>query len=654
MTRVIVCSTLFALALAAPSLGAPTTLSVDTNAQRNPAVPTAGCTLGDALVAANLDAPVGGCAAPNLGSGGPFTIVLPAGSGPYVLSGADSPGTGGDNGLPIVDAVVTVLGNGNAIERDAALACPAGAGSDFRLLEVAETGDLALDDLTVRGGCAPSGGGIRNEGVLSLLRTRVVSNRATAGNGGGVENQGGTLLLDESEVSGNTASGLGGGLYNGLGDVLLNRSTVAENDADSGGGLENLIGDAVVMNSTVSGNRAVNGAGVENSGGGSLELTSSTVAGNRATSTGHGLLNRNGTMRFASSVLHDRCTFQRSPGNADRGGNLERANTCGLQAASSFANTDALIGPLAANGGPTRTHALLTGSPAIDQGDDALCAGPDVAGLDQRGVERPDGDSAGAGRCDVGAVEFFDCDGNGVDDGSEIGANPALDHDGNGVLDACEDSPPVADAGPDQTLECTSPNGADVTLDGSASHDPDGGPLAFTWLGAFGATAGMTPVVALPLGSEVVDLSVEDVAGNQASDSVQVDVLDQTPPSVEASLDPLRGRGSWQRLRVEFSCMDLCSAETAVTAEVDGLPVQSGDVVAVRGWGNASTPMLNVQCEDASGNVTEASAEAARPPAKSKVHYRWHRVKHHGHHGHHRHHHHAKHHRRHERKHHHR
>ncbi len=60
------------------------------------------------------------------------------------------------------------------------------------------------------------------------------------------------------------------------------------------------------------------------------------------------------------------------------------------------AGVDALLGPLADNGGQTSTHALLAGSPAIDAGDDGACPAED-----QRGEPRP----SGAG-CDVGAFEL--------------------------------------------------------------------------------------------------------------------------------------------------------------------------------------------------------------------------------------------------------
>jgi hypothetical protein len=62
-----------------------------------------------------------------------------------------------------------------------------------------------------------------------------------------------------------------------------------------------------------------------------------------------------------------------------------------------------MLGPLADNGGPTETHALLPGSPAIDTANDASCPA-----IDQRGEARPfDGDGDGMAHCDIGSVEYL-------------------------------------------------------------------------------------------------------------------------------------------------------------------------------------------------------------------------------------------------------
>jgi hypothetical protein len=101
------------------------------------------------------------------------------------------------------------------------------------------------------------------------------------------------------------------------------------------------------------------------------------------------------------------------------------------------------LGPLQDNGGPTETHALLETSVARDAGVD--CGSSE---LDQRGVARPDGDPMGAGVCDSGAVEFVDCDGSGVDDGTEIAQGLLADRDGNLVPNVCQAVPVAIDVRP--------------------------------------------------------------------------------------------------------------------------------------------------------------------------------------------------------------
>jgi hypothetical protein len=122
-------------------------------------------------------------------------------------------------------------------------------------------------------------------------------------------------------------------------------------------------------------------------------VTNSTFFGNSSSVDG-GILN-DGTLTFRNTIVANstgvNCT--NNGGLVDGGGNLSWPDaTCpGL-------NADPLLGPLADNGGPTQTHALLPGSPAIDAALLANCPP-----TDQRGVIRPQGTG-----CDIGAFELED------------------------------------------------------------------------------------------------------------------------------------------------------------------------------------------------------------------------------------------------------
>ncbi|UCC71969.1 MAG: hypothetical protein JSV86_16620 [Gemmatimonadota bacterium] len=105
-----------------------------------------------------------------------------------------------------------------------------------------------------------------------------------------------------------------------------------------------------------------------------------------------------------------------------------------------------------------------------------------------------------------------------------------------------ENQPPVADAGSDQTVECTGNSEAEITLDGSASSDPDGDVLTYTWrldgevIGQ--PTTDPTAQVTLGLGTHTIELIVEDGNGGSDTDEVEVTVEDTQAPTIAMTVDP--------------------------------------------------------------------------------------------------------------------
>jgi hypothetical protein len=92
--------------------------------------------------------------------------------------------------------------------------------------------------------------------------------------------------------------------------------------------------------------------------------------------------------------------------------------------------------------------------------------------------------------------------------------------------------PPIADAGADRTAAANASCQAQITLDGSGSSDPDGDALTYAWSGAFGTASGSAPTVTLPLGKNTITLVVTDGNGGSDTSSVDVTVVDMTPPAI--------------------------------------------------------------------------------------------------------------------------
>ena len=138
--------------------------------------------------------------------------------------------------------------------------------------------------------------------------------------------------------------------------------------------------------------------------------------------------------------------------------------------------------------------------------------------------------------------------------------------------------PPVADAGPDQTgenaVECTSPDGAEVTLDGSGSSDPDGDDLTFAWSATnitFDDAAGSTPKATFPLGTTTVTLTISDPGGLSNTDEVDITVEDTTPPDLSVSVSPEAlwpPNHKYHTISLTVSTNDACDASLDITATV--------------------------------------------------------------------------------------
>lgn len=228
-----------------------------------------------------------------------------------------------------------------------------------------------------------------------------------------------------------------------------------------------------------------------------------------------------------------------------------------------------------------------------------------------------------------------------ADNSNSTGDNPA---GANSTFDmytaaitAVVNQPPTADAGPDQTVECTGPGGASVTLDGSGSSDPDGDPLTFTWTGPFGTASGPTPTVTLPLGTHIITLTVDDGNGGTSSDTVTVNVVDTTPPNITTvtaspnSLWPPNHK--LVQVTVTASASDTCSGTTActITSVSSNEPVNGlGDGDTAPDWvitGNLTVKLraersgtgtgrvytITVQCTDASGNSSTKDVTVTVP-----------------------------------------
>jgi hypothetical protein len=256
---------------------------------------------------------------------------------------------------------------------------------------------LTVTNSRLSGNSAGVGGGIYNDGysgsaTLTVIDTTVNGNAANVLGGGGISNYGasgsGTVTVTNSTLSGNSAVGYGAGIFNfghsGSATLTVTNSTLSGNSATSlGGGIYNEGAESgsamlTVANSTLSGNSATyNGGGIYNYG----------YLGSATTQLGNAIFNASSLFNYSGTIT----SLGYNVSNDDGGGFLT--------AAGDQINTDPMLGPLQDNGGPTFTHELLNGSPAIDAGDPNFTPPPNY---DQRGS---DYDRVANSRLDIGAFE---------------------------------------------------------------------------------------------------------------------------------------------------------------------------------------------------------------------------------------------------------
>lgn len=316
---------------------------------------------------------------------------------------------------------------------------------------IRNAGLLTLIDSAVISNSALYAGGILNLYSLTLIRTTISGNNSTA-QGGGIYSLDPLVLID-SIVSGNTSGADGGGVYStGSGPADFTNSTVRDNaSGNSGGGIYDTKA-LTLTRSTVSGNTStLDGGGIVVSSTTTMNLINSTVSNNTANRDGGGIWNNNvstvnmynttlasnrsgynyftggigggiydyypGTFTFQNSIMAYNIETYCAGDNCntvygDCAGTLTSngynivysfdAIRCVIS--GSFNVADPNLGLLSNNGGATQTRPLLTGSPAIDAGDNSLGGCKDNLGAtiltDQRGWHRPFGS-----RCDIGAYE---------------------------------------------------------------------------------------------------------------------------------------------------------------------------------------------------------------------------------------------------------
>ena len=317
----------------------------------------------------------------------PTTLDAQEGGRVIQIHNSASPGS---SGLEILLSQLT-LQNGKSDQF--------GFGGGIRIVQGGDI-NLVIEQSLLLANQSLAGGALKTQGNSSVE----IHDSSLSGNwglfGGGIENSG-TITISESTISNNRSSVNGGAINNNFsGTVNVYRSTLNQNQSYHGGGIWSS-GTVSITNSTISGNNAAYGGGLLNKDpfdrGGSIaaiSIDSSTIVSNSALIEGGGFFNT-GTIAVQNSIVANGSASDCNNNSAiDFSSSLIEDNSCGLVDGvdGNIVGLAPMTDALADNGGPTKTHALRAGSPAIARGHKDSCLT-----IDQRGELRSS--------CDMGAYE---------------------------------------------------------------------------------------------------------------------------------------------------------------------------------------------------------------------------------------------------------
>ncbi len=377
---------------------------------------SAGCTLYDAIIAANTDAESGSC---------------PAGRG------ADTIGLTADitleRELPPIDSTISIEGAGYSISGE----------DQFRIFHVADGGSLTIGDLFLTRGFAQRGGAILNDGRLSVVNSQLNKNISERG-GSAIYNAGGALTVESSTIFGNWSKygTYDGGAIANRGDATISRTLFTHNESPNGSAINNH-GDMRIRQSTLAANVGEYGGTIHNRGWLTIEhssindnvsdqtagilsqgptsrlvISNSTISGNRAVADRVGITAYSGGLAAFGTVILTHVTIVNNV--SEKGGGIYRLETMGGLVILRNSIVAGNIGGDCAVGlhenissiiGDGSCDAVLSGDPLLEQvdgkyvpaaGSPAIGAGDPLycASVDQLGSERPTDEP-----CDIGAIE---------------------------------------------------------------------------------------------------------------------------------------------------------------------------------------------------------------------------------------------------------